>query len=166
MPNCRAIKRIVILIIMKLSYFMRSYRRPHVSARLQDLQCWSTGDSAVLHCVFNKIADPLSYICYLSLTLGVFPDKLKIANVIPLFKKDNQMCFNNYRPFELFPWIVRPICLCLPLRTFFPNHQINPLCVKLFWRNLHQFVFYAIHQLGKLHGPKRVTTFWIGKKWK
>ena len=42
-----------------------------------------------LHCALQYIADPLSYICNLSLTLGVFPDKLKIANVIPLFKKDN-----------------------------------------------------------------------------
>ena len=54
-----------------------------------------------LRCALQHIADPLSYICNLSLTLGVFPDKLKIANVIPLFKKDNQMCFNNYRPVSL-----------------------------------------------------------------
>ena len=54
-----------------------------------------------LRCALQHIVDPLSYICNLSLTLGVFPGKLKIANVIPLFKKDNQICFNNYRPVSL-----------------------------------------------------------------
>ena len=54
-----------------------------------------------LRCVFQHIANPLSYICNLFLTHGVFPETLKTANVIPLFKKDNQMFFNNYRPVSL-----------------------------------------------------------------
>ena len=54
-----------------------------------------------LCCVFQHIANPLSYICNLSLTHGVFPETLKTANVISLFKKDNQMFFNNYRPVSL-----------------------------------------------------------------
>ena len=54
-----------------------------------------------LRCIFQHIANPLSYICNLSLTHGVFPETLKTANVIPLFKKDNQMFFNNYRPVSL-----------------------------------------------------------------
>ena len=54
-----------------------------------------------LRCVFQHKANPLSYICNLFLTHGVFPETLKIANVIPLFRKDNQMFFNNYRPVSL-----------------------------------------------------------------
>ena len=54
-----------------------------------------------LRCVFQHIANPLSYICNLSLTHGVLLETLKTANVIPLFKKDNQMLFNNYRPVSL-----------------------------------------------------------------
>ena len=50
---------------------------------------------------FQHIANPLSYICNLSLTHGVFPETLKTANVIPLFKKDNQMFFNDNRPVSL-----------------------------------------------------------------
>ena len=30
-----------------------------------------------------------------------FPDELKIANVILLYKADDRMCFNNYRPLSL-----------------------------------------------------------------
>ena len=32
---------------------------------------------------------------------GVFPDELKIANVIPLYKCEDPMKFNNYRPVSL-----------------------------------------------------------------
>ena len=44
---------------------------------------------------------PLTYISNLSLQEGVFPDELKIANVIPLFKSDDPELFNNYRPVSL-----------------------------------------------------------------
>ena len=32
---------------------------------------------------------------------GIFPDALKIANVVPLFKNGDPMLFNNYRPVSL-----------------------------------------------------------------
>ena len=48
-----------------------------------------------------SITSPLVYILNLSLSQGVFPDELKIANVIPLYKADDRMCFNNYRPISL-----------------------------------------------------------------
>ena len=34
----------------------------------------------------------------ISLSQGIFPEQLKIANVIPLYKSDDSMLFNNYRP--------------------------------------------------------------------
>ena len=44
------------------------------------------------------LVKPLTNICNLSLTQGIFPSQLKIANVIPLYKSDDPMLFNNYRP--------------------------------------------------------------------
>ena len=44
---------------------------------------------------------PLSYVCNLSMQQGVFPQELKIANVVPLYKKDDSMVFSNYRPVSL-----------------------------------------------------------------
>ena len=44
---------------------------------------------------------PLLYVLNLSLEEGVFPKELKIANVIPLFKAEDPMKFNNYRPVSL-----------------------------------------------------------------
>ena len=39
------------------------------------------------------------------LTKGIFRDKLKIAKVIPLFKKGEKSIFSNYRPISLLPSI-------------------------------------------------------------
>ena len=54
--------------------------------------------SSILKLTLPVICTPLTYICNLSLQEGVFPDELKIANVIPLFKNDDPELFNNYRP--------------------------------------------------------------------
>ena len=37
----------------------------------------------------NFIVNPLTHICNMSLTEGVFPDSLKVTNVIPLYKSDD-----------------------------------------------------------------------------
>ena len=46
----------------------------------------------------EHIVAPLTNICNLSLSEGVFPDQLKIANVVPLYIAEDSMMFNNYRP--------------------------------------------------------------------
>ena len=47
------------------------------------------------------ISHSLLHILNLSLSQGIFPDELKIANIIPLFKAEDPMLFNNYRPVSL-----------------------------------------------------------------
>ncbi len=36
---------------------------------------------------------------------GIFPDKLKIAKILPIFKKDDEIQFTNYMPISLLPTI-------------------------------------------------------------
>ena len=47
------------------------------------------------------LVKPLTHICNLSLSQGIFPEQLKIANVIPLYKSDDSMLFNNYKPVSI-----------------------------------------------------------------
>ena len=53
---------------------------------------------------FHKIFSvPLGEIFNMSLESGVFPKKIKITKVIPIFKKDDDQDCNNYRPISLLP---------------------------------------------------------------
>ena len=53
---------------------------------------------------FNKtFAIPVTHIFNLSLDSGDFPQKMKTAKVIPIFKKDDNQDCNNYRPISLLP---------------------------------------------------------------
>ena len=53
---------------------------------------------------FNKhFSIPISEIFNVSLESGVFPKKMKIARVIPIFKKYGSQDCNNYRPISLLP---------------------------------------------------------------
>ena len=52
----------------------------------------------MLKLVSKEISFPLSNICNTSFDKGVFPDKNKIAKVIPSHKKGSTTDVNNYRP--------------------------------------------------------------------
>ena len=55
----------------------------------------------ILRLILPSICKPLVNILNLSLTLGIFPTELKVANVIPLYKTDDPMLFNDYRPVSI-----------------------------------------------------------------
>ena len=52
---------------------------------------------------YTNILAPLTYICNKSFESGVFPDQMKIANILPLFKNSNRNEFFNYRPVSILP---------------------------------------------------------------
>ena len=53
--------------------------------------------------VIGDIVKPFTYICNMSFVQGVFPDQMKVAKVIPLFKSGQKNVFTNYRPVSLLP---------------------------------------------------------------
>ena len=57
--------------------------------------------SKLLKDIKGIISCPLSIIINQSLCSGIFPSKLKLAKVIPLYKKEDQRVFGNYRPISL-----------------------------------------------------------------
>ena len=55
----------------------------------------------ILKGVILSIADPLAHIFNASILSGTFPEQMKIAKVIPLFKKGDKLDPSNYRPISL-----------------------------------------------------------------
>ena len=65
--------------------------------------------SKLIKYVGTAICNPLSHIFNLSITSGIFPDKLKTSRVVPIFKCGNQLDVNNYRPISLIPTFAKII---------------------------------------------------------
>ena len=59
--------------------------------------------NSIIKKVCNEIVKPLVNIFNLSISTGVVPEKLKIAKVIPIYKKSDADVFSNYRPVSLLP---------------------------------------------------------------
>ena len=55
----------------------------------------------ILKTIRQSINGPVCYLCNRSLTEGVFPDELKLASVLPLFKSGDPLLFNNFKPVSL-----------------------------------------------------------------
>jgi len=58
---------------------------------------------SVVKNIIQTIAQPLADIFNLSLSTGIFPDNMKTAKVVPIFKCDNKRLVNNYRPISVLP---------------------------------------------------------------
>ena len=57
--------------------------------------------NVLLKYIIDSIAQPLSYIFNKSLSQGIFPDIMKLAEVIPLHKNGDIHLVDNYRPISL-----------------------------------------------------------------
>ena len=57
--------------------------------------------SKLLKAVGNILAPTLSVIINQSLYTGIFPDKVRVAKVLPLLKKGDNWLMENYRPISL-----------------------------------------------------------------
>ena len=65
---------------------------------------WDGISAKLVKCSIRRYVAQLAYIVNLSLTQGVFPDELKIAKVIPLFKSGDHKLIKNYRPVSVLPY--------------------------------------------------------------
>ena len=59
----------------------------------------------LLKTIKHELAVPLTEIINLSIACGQFPDSMKLAKIIPLYKKDDKRDFSNYRPISILPSI-------------------------------------------------------------
>ena len=86
--------------------------------------CKGTGPNSlpnnVLAMLKAEISIPLSIIFNISLSTGVYPDILKLSQILPIYKKDSKMEKCNYRPISLLS-------------------NINKIFEKLMYKRLYHF---------------------------
>ena len=77
------------------------------------------------HCV-HSIREPVTHILNASIRTGIVPDKLKIAKVIPVYKKDERSDPSNYRPISLLSILDKILekIICKRLVDFLEKHRI------------------------------------------
>ena len=91
------------------SLFLNEIEPDEVLSLLQKLNPNKSADYFGISPKFLKISaehiyQPLTYIYNLSFTTGIFPDKMKIAKVIAIYKSaGSKMECKNYRPISLLP---------------------------------------------------------------
>ena len=100
---------------------------------------WDEINAMFLKTSLNYIRDPLCHICNMSLR-----SKLKIANVLPLFKAEEPCQFNNYRPVSL---------LCILSKVFekIMYNRLSDFITKLELLYEFQFEFRKKHSTYLAH---------------
>ena len=77
-----------------------------------------------------EIFRPITYIIILSLKQCIYPDNLKIAKVIPIFKQGSRDSCDNYRPISVLPVLSKIVEKCIYNQLMYYNimteHIIAP----------------------------------------
>ena len=59
--------------------------------------------TCIIQKTMKEVAAPLTHIFNQSFLLGVVPDQMKIAKIVPVFKAGNKKILTNYRPISILP---------------------------------------------------------------
>ena len=115
----------------------------------------SSGYDSISNILIKSIVDiilkPLTVIINQCLKMGIFPNQLKIAKVVPIFKTGDDTLFTNYRPISLLPSTSKVVerVIFNQLYTYFETN-------KLFYgsqygfRKRHSTEFAALELVDKL----------------
>ena len=89
------------------SFFLTPATRVELENVIRDLKnkCpgWDGIQADPIKAAVSLLVMPLLHVVNLSFSEGVFPAELKVAQVVPLFKKGSPKQIGNYRPISLLP---------------------------------------------------------------
>ena len=75
-------------------------------------------NSNIVKKIIYSIVKPLCYIFNLSISTGNVPDKLKIAKIVPVYKKNDSHLCKNYRPISILPCFSKILEKCMYKRLY------------------------------------------------
>ena len=99
----------------------------HLSKLTPSHSCGHDNLSAItLKSIANEICECITLIINQSITTGIFPDQLKVAKVVPIFKKNDQSDIKNYRPISVLPNISKLFenVMQTQLMEYFTSHNL------------------------------------------
>jgi len=79
-----------------------------------------------MYCIADSVIQPLKFLFNLSVLNGICPAALKIAKIIPIFKKGTHTCSDNYRPISILNTISKIFesIVAKKLSSFFNKYDI------------------------------------------
>ena len=89
------------------SIYLKEVDTTEVEKIVKNLKNASAGydgiHSKVIKATYKTYLTPLTHILNLSIQKGFFPDSMKLAKVIPIYKAGDPMAVSNYRPVSILP---------------------------------------------------------------
>ena len=89
------------------SMFVQPVVEDEVASIIESLKIssagWDSISARVVKMTYDAFLTPLTHVINLSVTIGVFPNRLKTARVITIFKSGDAASFSNYRPVYILP---------------------------------------------------------------
>ena len=110
--------------------FLNPTNNHEITSIIKQLKCSSPGcddiNPKIIKSTYNIYTDTLVHIINLALSLGVFPDSMKVAKVIPLFKAGQKTLIQNYRPVSILPFFSKLFekVIYYRLYNFFDVHNL------------------------------------------
>ena len=80
----------------------------------------------LLKLISDYIAEPLKIIINQTFKTGIFPKKLKVAKIIPIYKKGDNRILSNYRPISILPSVSKVFERVMhdQLHEYFTQHKL------------------------------------------
>ena len=110
--------------------YLTEIKPDEIKAQIKNINSKKASDVLGISGNFLKFAGdknilPLTFLFNESIRNGIVPEKLKLAVVYPIHKKDSKMEVNSYRPISVLPMISKKSekLICARLMSFFTKNK-------------------------------------------
>ena len=90
-------------------YITENEVRNVISGLKNSFPGWDDIPSSILKINVVSYSIPLTHLINKSISDGVFPNSLKLAKVIPIFKSGDKSIISNYRPISILPFFKKKL---------------------------------------------------------